>query len=128
MPTYAFKCQACGHQLDTVMSIREYVAAPPAFFCCAQQMERFFEVVPCMAISNALASERHYDGLRAQDGTPIDTRAKHRAYMKANNLTTVDDFASTWQRDAKERSARMEGADPTRARDVAEALAFHEKQ
>lgn len=128
MPTYAFKCHHCGAQMDAVMSIREYVAAPPAFFCCSTQMERFFEVVPAMAISNALASERHYDGLRAQDGTPIDTRAKHREYMKRNNLTTIDDFASTWQRDAKERAARMAGHDPTRARDVAEALAFHEKQ
>lgn len=128
MPTYAFKCQACGHQLDTVMSIREYMATPPAFFCCAQQMERFFEVVPAMAICNALASERHYEGLRAQDGTPIDTRAKHREYMRANNLTTVDDFASTWQRDAAQREARLAGVDPSRARDVADAVMFHEKQ
>ncbi len=123
MPTYAFKCQSCGYQLDTVMSIREYVAAPPTFFCCAAPMHRHFEVVPAMAITNALASERHYENLRAPDGTPIDTRAKHRAYMKANNLTTVDDFSSTWKRDAEQRAARLAGDDPTRARDVAEAVA-----
>ncbi len=125
MPTYAFKCQACGYQLDAVMSIREYVATPPAFFCCSKQMDRFFEVVPGLAIANALASERHYENLRAQDGTPIDTRAKHREYMRANNLTTVDDFSSTWKRDAQTREARIAGDDPQRARDIAQAIAKH---
>lgn len=125
MPTYAFKCPACGAQVDTIMSIREYSAAPPAFFCCAQQMERFFEVVPALALHNALVSERHYEGLQASDGTPIDTRAKHRAYMQANNLTTVDDFASTWKRDAQERAARIAGDDPQRAHDIAQAIAKH---
>lgn len=125
MPTYSFRCDKCGAQMDAVMSIREYMATPPAFFCCATQMERFFEVVPAMAISNALASERHYDGLRAQDGTPIDTRAKHREYMRRNNLTTVDDFSSTWRKDAEAREARMAGIDPDRARDVADAVAKH---
>lgn len=125
MPTYAFKCQACGAQLDTVMGIREYAAAPPTFFCCSAPMERFFEVVPALALHNALASERHYENLRAQDGTPIDTRAKHRAYMKANNLTTVDDFSKTWKRDAEARASRLAGDDPQRARDIAQAIAKH---
>lgn len=125
MPTYAFKCLTCGAQLDTVMSIREYMAAPPAFFCCSTQMGRFFEVVPAMAITNALASERHYENLRAQDGTPIDTRAKHREYMRANSLTTVDDFSKTWKRDAEARADRLAGADPQRARDIAQAIAKH---
>jgi hypothetical protein len=75
-----------------------------------------------MALANALASERHYDGLRAQDGTPIDTRAKHRAYMRANNLTTADDFAETWKRDARERAERLAGEDPQRRADVARAI------
>lgn len=123
MPTYAFKCQRCGAQMDAVMGIREYMAAPPAFFCCAQVMERFFEVVPALALHNAVASERHYDGLRAPDGSPIDTRAKHRAYMKANNVTTIDDFAGTWRKAAEERKARLAGEDPQRARDIAEAVA-----
>jgi len=125
MPTYTFRCEKCGAITHHVMSIREYVAAPPGFFCCSQQMDRFFEVVPAMAISNALASERHYEGLRAQDGTPIDTRAKHRAYMKANNLTTVDDYSSTWRKAAEERAATLSGNDPQRARDIADAIAKH---
>jgi len=41
---------------------------------------------------NRVIGDSHYDGLRATDGTDISTRAKHRAYMKAHNLTTIDDF------------------------------------
>lgn len=122
MPTYTFACAVCGAPFSTVMSIREYSAAPPTFVCCGQPAERFFEVAPAMALHNALASERHYDGLRAPDGTPIDTRAKHREYMRANNLTTVDDFAATWQRDAERRQARLAGEDASRVADVAAAV------
>lgn len=46
--------------------------------------------------TDALVSDRHYDGMRASDGTPIDTRAKHREYMRRNNLTTADDFKNEW--------------------------------
>lgn len=44
----------------------------------------------------ALWNDRHYDGVRATDGTDISTRKKHRDYMKRNNLATVDDFKQTW--------------------------------
>jgi len=54
---------------------------------------------------NVLAGDRHYDGLRATDGTDISTRTKHREYMKANGLTTVDDFKGQW---AKQKQARDE--------------------
>jgi hypothetical protein len=46
--------------------------------------------------NDALISERHYDGMRATDGTDISTRAKHREYMRRNNLTTIDDFKQEW--------------------------------
>lgn len=122
MPTYSFRCESCVREVETVMSIREYVATPPAFVCCGEVMPRFFCVVPGLALGNALAGDRHYDGLRATDGTDISTRAKHRAYMKAKNLTTADDFAGTWKRDAEQRKERLAGTDPTRAKDVAAAI------
>lgn len=122
MPTYAFACAVCGERHDAVLSIREYVRAPPTFFCCRKPMARYFDVVPGLASSNPLASERHYDGLRAQDGSDISTRAKHREYMKQHGLTTVDDFGVTWQRQARERAERVAGTDPTRAADVAQAI------
>jgi predicted dinucleotide-binding enzyme len=122
MPTYTFRCAKCGADLSTIMSIRDYCAAPPTFVCCAVPMDRFFVVAPAMALHNALASERHYDGLRATDGADISTRAKHREYMKANNLTTADDFTSTWKQQAKERAAVMAGDDKSRAADIAKAI------
>lgn len=104
------------------MSISQYVRNPPAFVCCGEQMERHISVVPGIALGHALSGDRHYDGMRAQDGTDISTRAKHRAYMKERNLTTVDDFAGTWKKEAQDRAARMEGSDPTRRADLAEAI------
>lgn len=122
MPTYTFKCQRCGAGYVTMVSIREYCATPPAFMCCGEKAERFFEVVPGLALHNALAGERHYEGLAATDGTPIDSRAKHQQYMRSRGLTTADDFKFTWAQAAKEREARMAGVDKTRADDVAQAV------
>jgi hypothetical protein len=72
-----------------------------------------------------IMGDRHYDGLRATDGTDISTRAKHKAYMKANNVTTTDDFQGTWAKEAKRRAEYFKegkhGA--TRAQDVARAIA-----
>lgn len=60
---------------------------------------------PMRTDSGALWGDRSYDGLRASDGTDISTRTKHREYMKANGVTTVDDFQSTWAK-AKENRER----------------------
>jgi hypothetical protein len=122
MPTYAFKCHTCARVDEHFMSIGEYVRTCPTFFCCMTPMERHLDVAPGLAVCNALASERHYDGMRATDGTDIGTRSKHRAYMKANNLTTADDFKSTWKRAAQEREAAFAGHDASRVRDVAQAV------
>lgn len=123
MPTYAFRCELCGRIDEHVMSIGDYVRNAPVFFCCRQPMQRHINVVPGLALGYALAGERHYEGLRATDGTDIGTRAKHRAYMRAHNLTTADDFASTWKRAEQERAGRLQGDDPQRAQDVAQAVA-----
>jgi hypothetical protein len=122
MPTYTFRCAQCGANLSTIMSIREYCAAPPAFVHCSKVMDRFFETVPGLAIHNAMAGDRHYDGLRATDGTDISSRSKHREYMRANNLTTADDFTQTWKDAAKERERVYAGDDKSRAHDVRAAL------
>lgn len=46
--------------------------------------------------TDALISDRHYDGMSATDGTDISSRAKHREYMRRNDLTTIDDFKQEW--------------------------------
>lgn len=122
MPTYTYRCGKCEGFREMVMSIHEYVRNPPTPFCCDERMQRYIDVVPGLALHNALANDRHYEGLRASDGTDISSRAKHRAYMKANNLTTVDDFKDTWRKQAREREAVMAGKDPTRAQDIVQAI------
>ena len=67
-------------------------------------MERVLCVVPGAAIGNSLAGDRHYENMQATDGTDISSRSKHRAYMKANGLTTADDFSKTWSRSAEDRT------------------------
>jgi hypothetical protein len=72
----------------------------------------------------ALWGDRIYDGMRASDGTPIDSRTKHRRFMKERNLTTVDDYKETWKGDAKVREEiRTDGGDhKERKRQIVEAV------
>lgn len=37
----------------------------------------------------------HYEGLRADDGRPIDTARRHREYLKETGLALTDDFKQT---------------------------------
>lgn len=121
MPTYTHRCEACGSLCEPIMSIHEYVTNPPALVCCGQLMVRHITVAPGLA-KHTHTSDAIYDGLRATDGTDISTRAKHRAYMKARNLTTVDDFKDTWAQQAREREQRLAGVDRARAQDIANAI------
>ena len=75
--------------------------------------------------------EAHYDGMRATDGTPIDTRKKHREYMKANNLTTADDFKESWPKAVAELEQRRAGVvpkDPERREIIGRATYESEKR
>lgn len=72
--------------------------------------------------NGALWNDRHYDGVKATDGTDISTRAKHREYMKRNNLTTVDDFKSTWAQAQKQRESFYTQGGSVRRSDVERAI------
>jgi hypothetical protein len=50
-------------------------------------------------------SDRIYSGapFKGVDGTIIDSKRKHREYMKRHNLATVDDFKGEWDRARKRR-------------------------
>jgi hypothetical protein len=68
-------------------------------------MERRLDVVPAMSgLANALAGDRHYEGLRGPNGEDLSSRAKHREFMKRTGLTTMDDFKSTFAQAEKERT------------------------
>lgn len=110
MPTYNFKCLTCKRDYEVVRSIREHCENPRPFVCCGTAAERWFVLDgTTAALNNALAGDRNYDGLRAQDGTDISSRSKHRAYMKANNLTMADDYKESWAKAQAKRDAYRTG-------------------
>lgn len=124
MPTYDYKCQKCESEDSVIQSISSYVRAPIRPVCCEQEMERMLSINPAFSgVANALAGDRHYDGMTATDGTPINSRTKHREYMKSKGLAMTGDFTETWKQAAKEREAiRTAQALPERKRDVREVV------
>jgi hypothetical protein len=120
IPTYVHICDVCKAKYDAVMSIRDYCEHPPQLTHCNQLMRRYFG--PGDAPMPLMTNENLYTNLRADDGTDISTRAKHRQYMRDKNLTTVDDFKSTWKQMRREAVERHEAVDATRARDIDAAI------
>jgi hypothetical protein len=74
------------------------------------------------AKNNALAGDRHYDGLKATDGTDISTRTRHREYMKSNNLTTMDDFKQTWAQAQQARESYYQRGGSISKSDIERAM------
>lgn len=109
MATYTWLCK-CGATAETTQSISSYVERPQVPLHCEVPMERMLTVNGSnSALSNALAGDRHYDGLAAPDGTDISTRTKHREYMKRNGLTVADDYKGEWAKAEKDRRDRFGG-------------------
>lgn len=50
------------------------------------------------------------DGQARPEMELINTRKKHREYMRRNGLTTVDDFPKTWERAQAERDSMRDGS------------------
>jgi hypothetical protein len=69
----------------------------------------------------------HYEGTRATDGTPVDTKKKHAAYMKKNNLAIADDFKGTWAKAERERESIRSGTHDRRERREAIERAIYSK-
>jgi hypothetical protein len=63
-------------------------------------------------------SDRIYSGkpFKAPDGTVIDSRKKHRDYMKRAGVTTVDDFKGEWAAAQKRREDVFAGRHDKRER------------
>lgn len=79
------------------------------------------------ALHAPIMVDRFYENTKAPDGTDIGSRRKHREYMRANNLTTVDDFKGTWDRAAKEREVIREGKHDRRERREAIERALYKR-
>lgn len=106
------------------MTRRRYIQDPETL----EMIEVTADYVPLSRDSaknrGALWNDRHYDGVKATDGTDISTRKKHREYMKANNLTTTDDFKETWATAQKKREEYFTRGGSIRRADVERA--FHQ--
>ena len=71
-------------------------------------------------------SDRLYSGtpFLGHDGSVIDSKRKHREYMRRNNLTTADDFTNEWKQKRAERDRfYTEGGDrDERRRQIAQIV------
>ena len=81
---------------------------------------------PPRGIADAcLWNDRNYENLRATDGTPINSRSKHRQYMAQRGLTTADDFTNEWKNATKRRAEYFSGTPGTGAvsrEDISKAI------
>lgn len=71
---------------------------------------------------SALWGDRSYEGMRAPDGTDISSRTKHREYMKANGLTTMDDFKDSWAQAKESRERYMTEGGSFKRADIERAI------
>jgi hypothetical protein len=74
-----------------------------------------YEPPPRSVTDAALWNDRHYDGLASTDGVAIDSRSKHREYMRTRGLTTADDFTGEWGQAAQRRADYFMGKKGTGA-------------
>lgn len=72
--------------------------------------------------SGALWGDSSYEGMKAPDGTDISSRTKHREYMKANNLTTMDDFQNSWAKAKESRERYMTEGGSFKRADIERAI------
>lgn len=71
-----------------------------------------------------ILTDSPYAGLRATDGTVLDTRKKHREYMKENGLALYEDYKETFEKAVEARDKEAMGFTPrddTLRADIAEA-------
>jgi hypothetical protein len=60
------------------------------------------------------------------DGTVINSRRKHRDYMRRNNLTTADDFKKSWDDASHQRADFYTKGTDNEERRAQIARAFHD--
>lgn len=72
--------------------------------------------------------ELTYGGVRATDGTPINSRKKHREYMKEKGLAMAGDFTGTWERAAADRERVSRGENDRTERRDAIGRALYERR
>jgi hypothetical protein len=64
----------------------------------------------------------HYLDTRGPNGEDLSTRTKHREFMRASGLTTMDDYKTEWRKAAEKRSALLNNTDQPTKRERREAV------
>lgn len=67
-----------------------------------------------------------YEGIKATDGTVLNSRAKHREYMRLHGFTTTDDYKESWAKASKERAEFYTTGGDHKARKEAIGRAFYD--
>lgn len=106
------------------MTRRRYIQDPVTFELIEVTPDYVAQQRESAKNAGALWNDRHYEGAQATDGTDISTRAKHREYMRRNNLTTVDDFKDSWAKSQKARESYFTQGGSISRSDVERAM-FH---
>ena len=72
-----------------------------------------------VSTDSILWNDRNYQDM----GDPrFTSREQHREFMKRNGLTTADDYKGQWEKDGRRRELALQGHDPSRKQDIAEAI------
>lgn len=120
MPTYSYTCQHCQVTVDETRRMSER-NDPAVCQECNGLMDRTLSSMGRHAL-DYIVNDRHYEGLRATDGTPINSRKKHQEYMKRHNLTTMDDFTGVWDKAAQERATFFTKGGTIKRQDIERAI------
>lgn len=101
------------------MARKSYVQHPET----GELIERHLYVPPNEIHSAYVMGDKLFQDLTpATDGTAIDSRTKHREYMKSRGLALADDFKGTWSKAEQQRAEFYRGNDRTRRADVERAI------
>ena len=74
-----------------------------------------------------ISVDRHYENLRLVDGTVVNSRRQHKAYMEARGLTLATDFKNVWQKQKEDREKFAKGDFDRKERREALGRAAHAK-
>lgn len=74
-----------------------------------------------------ISVDRHYENLNLVDGTVINSRRQHKAYMERKGLTLASDFKGVWEKQKKDREAARTGDFDRKARREALGRAAYAK-
>lgn len=117
-----FPSKSFDANYDTTFPEHKMVRGKWIFNPKTQQLEEYGAAVEAGAnIGLQINTDSHYEGLRTTDGVPVNSRRKHRQYMKDNDLALVGDYKESWKRAEKIRNDPATGR-AERIKDVREAV------